>query len=129
MSHRTTHLRIAILALSFPWAVSGSELRLASDGRTDYRIVIPAEPKDTDYYAAETLADYLELSTGAEFEIASADGDTATSPTICVGLSQQARVLLDGNPLAELEDQQHTARSVGPPPGKQSTRRGQAEHP
>lgn len=51
--------RVILGILLIPLAVNGAALRLTSDGKTDYRIVIPAQPKGTDRYAAEILATYL----------------------------------------------------------------------
>ena len=105
------NLRTAIFLLLFPLAVCGAPLRLASEGRTNYRIVIPAEPKGTDRYAAETLARYLNESTGASFKIVSAEKQ-APSPAIHVGLTSEVQ-RLSVDPLAGLRDQEHVARSAG----------------
>ncbi|MDP6504713.1 MAG: DUF4838 domain-containing protein, partial [Planctomycetota bacterium] len=105
-------LRLAILALLFPLTILEAELRLAAEGKTDYRIVIPAKPVGTDSYAAETLAEHLKQSTGATFEIA-ADNDKPPSPAILVGLGKAARKHLKGDPLIGLKDEEHLMRSDG----------------
>jgi len=101
-----------ILAVLAPVVAGGAELRLASNGRTDYRIVIPVQPEGTDRYAAETLAAYLKQSTGARFEIVST-GESQNAPAIHVGMGRAARQLLGGGQESALLDQEHVARSKG----------------
>ena len=89
------------------------ELPLAVDGKTEYRIVKPAGSSAVDDYAAQELADYLKQITGADFPVV-APGDMAGgTPSIFIGLSAPVLKRLGPDPLAELEDQEHVARSVG----------------
>lgn len=104
--------RIAFLTLLFPLTAGATEIHLAANAKTDYRIVVPARPEGTDRYAAETLAKYLRECTGAVFEIVS-KGDDLKSPGIYVGLGDAARKRLDGDPLAGMEDEEHVIRTVG----------------
>jgi hypothetical protein len=101
-------LLLAPMALG---ASSATDIRLASNGATDYQIVCALDASGIDRYAAETLAGYLRESTGAEFAIVTADERAAKKPAIFVGLSKPARVLLGPNPLGGLNDQEHVARS------------------
>ena len=89
-----------------------ADLHLAKDGSTAYRIVTPAEPSTVDVYAAQTLAGYLADITGAEFPVVGPAGAGDGRPCIFVGISGPARKLLEGDPLAELEDEEHVARSL-----------------
>ena len=106
------NLRILFPILLLPLVVNGAGLRLASGGKTEYRIVLPVQPEGMDRYAAETMAKYLKQSTGATFEIIST-GDDSKTPAIYVGLGRAARKRLDGDPLAGFRDQEHVARTVG----------------
>ncbi|HUT95309.1 MAG TPA: DUF4838 domain-containing protein [Thermoguttaceae bacterium] len=105
--------RILLFALLLP-VTAGAEIRLASDGATDYEIVRAADASGVDCYAAKTLAGYLRQSTGAEFPLVTPDERAAGKPAIFVGLSEPALALSGPDPLAGLKDQGHVARSVGP---------------
>ncbi len=88
------------------------KLNIAKNGETTYRIVI-ADTDGVPRYAAETLAGYLQESTGAKFPIMAAGSSDPGTPAIYVGLSQPARDLLKGDPHARLKDQEHVVRSIG----------------
>jgi hypothetical protein len=94
-------------------ASSTADIHLASDGATDYQIVREVDASGVDCYAAETLAGYLQESTGAEFAIVTAEDRDSEKPAIFVGLSKPALAVLGANPLAGLKDQEHVARSIG----------------
>lgn len=108
----------AVLLLASQIALSsaseGKEIVLATDGRTNYRIVHAADTSGVDLYSAQTLAAYLRESTGAEFAIVGSDQHEAGKPAIFVGLSQPSRAFLGGDPFAGLADQEHVVRSAGP---------------
>lgn len=108
-------LGILISLLFLIPAIARADITLATDGATTYRIVHAATATATgvDLYAAKTLAAYLQESTGAEFEIVRAGQGDVDLPTIFVGLSEPALALLEADPLAELKDQEHVARSIG----------------
>lgn len=95
-------------------ASNAAEIRLASDGITDYQVVRAVDASGVDRYAAETLAGYLRESSGAEFAIVAADEHAAKKPAIFVGLSRPAHALLGPDPLDGLKGQEHVVRSVGP---------------
>jgi hypothetical protein len=106
-------LQVLLLTL-FVTASADAEIQLASEGSTDYRIILAADASGVDRYASETLAGYLHESTGAEFAIETADEHVPTNPAIFVGLSKPALALLGPDPLAGLKDQEHVTRTVGP---------------
>ena len=89
-------------------------LTLTESKQTRYQIVAVSDADGVEAYAAETLAGYLKEMTGAEFPVVSPDERDADRPAIFVGLSELAQQLLDWDPLAELREQEHVARSVGP---------------
>lgn len=93
----------------------GQAIELADDGKTSYQIVADSAPDGIDAYAAETLARYLKEMTGSEFPVVAPDARDSDRPAIFIGLSGPALALLeDGDPLAELVDEAHVARTVGP---------------
>jgi hypothetical protein len=96
-------------------AALGAEtnLSLATNGRTDYRIVQPADPSRVDRYAVRELAGYLQQITGTAFPVVTPEALDAGSPSIFVGLSLPAGQHLGNAPLDELADQEHVARSIG----------------
>jgi hypothetical protein len=102
----------AVMCCTAIGPVLALDLQLAEDGVTCYRIAGPAEPNPVDTYAVHTLADYLKQITGAEFPVVD-PGDVEKEGTcIFVGLSGTTRDLLKGDPLAELDDEEHVARSL-----------------
>lgn len=94
---------------------SGGLLRLAEAGETTYQIVADTDPGGIEEHAARTLAGYLEEMTGAKFPIVAPDKWEVDRPAIFIGLSEPARARLepDQEPLANLRDQEHVARSIG----------------
>jgi hypothetical protein len=68
-------------------AIGNQSIELASDGGTDYRIVIAGEPAVQVRAAADELAEHLKQVTGAEFPIAS-DGAASGNRRILVGPSK-----------------------------------------
>lgn len=80
-------------ALAEPWANAlkpdgppGPALRLARDGTTDYRILLPAAPTSRDTKAAEDLARWLREMSGATFPIVKEDqADASAARFISIG--------------------------------------------
>ena len=69
-----------------PKGTPGPELTLASDGKTDYVILLPANPTSQEEKAAEELARWLGEMTGAEFRTArEGEADLAVEKAISVG--------------------------------------------
>ena len=93
--------------------LAGKPLDLAADGLTEYAIVRPAEPTAVDNYAIGILTNYLFQKTGVIFPALDPGQTTATGKFIFVGLSAPALKRTQKNPLAQMKDQDHVARSVG----------------
>ncbi|MFC1453965.1 DUF4838 domain-containing protein [Verrucomicrobiota bacterium] len=93
--------------------VSGPDLSLAVDGKTDYAIVRPSVPTDVDGYAINVLTNFLFQKTGACFPVVNPDQISPTNKYIFVGLSAPVLKRVGKNPLALLKDQGHVARSAG----------------
>jgi hypothetical protein len=74
----------AAAVLLFPTASRGGGVTLASGGKSDYRIVIPANPLAAERYAAEELQKYLEKISGAKLPI-TADTERPSSREILLG--------------------------------------------
>ena len=71
-----------------PKGESGPELTLAVDGKTDYVILVPAEPTPRDEKAAAELALHLKTMTGATFAVVR-EGDGEHGKVISVGRTQR----------------------------------------
>jgi len=73
----------ALAFLPFPTRVHGA-ITLADKGKSEYRIVIPANSIPSERYAADELQRYLERMTGARFPLA-LDSEPASSREILIG--------------------------------------------
>ena len=75
-----------------PGAEPAAELALASGGKTEYRVLLSAEPTTRDLKAAAELAKTLSLITGAEFPIVcEGQGGPAAGRVISVGRTARMR--------------------------------------
>lgn len=74
-----------------PQGKPANELTLARDGRSDYVIVLPAEPTTQEQKAAEELSTWLEQMSGAEFAVIS-DSEPARDLEISVGRTSRLAV-------------------------------------
>jgi hypothetical protein len=92
--------------------VVAADVQLAENGTTRYGIVRPVEAQPVDTYAAQVLAGYLKQITGAEFPVLVPEDMNNGRNYIFVGLPQVVRDVLGGDPLAELEDEEHVAKTV-----------------
>ena len=117
LSHSTANrltLQASLAVLLFlPTILPAAELRLAVDGESDYQIVGPESASAVDGYAMRILADYVKQITGAELSAVAPDAMTGDEHSIFVGLSTPAIKRLDKDPLDNLKDQEHVARSIG----------------
>jgi len=103
-----------IVLLLVPLSIlHAADVQLATDGRTDYQIVKPADPSAVDEYAARELSGYLQQITGAAFPVVSPEEMAGDRPSIFIGLSAPATRHLGQNPPAEFKEQEHVARSIG----------------
>jgi hypothetical protein len=96
MKSITTSLRYLFAAtlgmglLLFASVPAQAKLTLASKGKTDYQIVVPAAAIPSERYAAEELQKYLEKMTGAQFPIVT-DKEKARSKEILLGDNARLR--------------------------------------
>ena len=96
-------LPASILAVFFLTLPSlAQELPLAKDGRSDYAIVLRAEPSAVETTAAKELQEHLAQVTGAKLEVVAETAVPAGSRKIFVGPSEQAKQLLGGLDLESL---------------------------
>jgi len=106
-----TALLLALCLVASP--AFAADLVLSTLGKTDFRIVKPANPSAVDHYALTKLSEYLRQITGAEFPVLDADKATGDSPCLYVGVSAAVSEKLGAEPLKELKDQEHVSRSKG----------------
>jgi hypothetical protein len=86
--------------------------RLADNGQTNYRIVMPAEPTSTEQIAVDELAKYLKLISGATFEVVD-DNSAETDAEIVVGFGRRTEALLPGYDYEELGYDGFVIKTVG----------------
>ncbi len=82
---------VALIFFAVP-RQSPAAITLADKGKSEYRIVIPANAIPSERYAADELQRYLERMTGARFPLA-LDSDRSTSREILVGDTARLRKL------------------------------------
>ena len=106
----------SLLLLTMFWmgscGASAEETLLASGGKTDYRIVIPANAVPAEKYAAEELQSFFRQSTGVELPIV----DDATAPAegeIILGTGPRFTQLAPDVVIAALGDEGYVYRTVG----------------
>ncbi len=92
--------------------VLATDITLAADGRTDYRIVIAAGADEPTRAAAETLGDHLQKITGADFPILP-DSEPATDREIVVGDSDRLGRLSPPIDVVSLADEAYVIRTHG----------------
>jgi len=88
-------------------------LRLVETGETRYRVVRPDAPTEVDQYAIEQWTGYMKAMTGADFVVIDGSELGPEEPAVFLGDSAAAWERLGRNPLAELEPQEHVARTHG----------------
>ena len=84
---------IFVLALLFLAPIARADLKLASNGKTDYVIVVAVDAIPAEQTAARELAEHLKLVTGAEFPIRAESGG---AKQILVGAKQTGDLGHDG---------------------------------
>lgn len=104
----------ALLSNGCQSILSGPDVKLAVEGKTDHVIVKPENPSKVDDYAVAELAHYLNEITGAEFAVVEPDELTEDQTAVFVGVSGPMKQRLgDDAPLSGLEAQEHVVRSEG----------------
>lgn len=82
-----------VLVLSSSITTTRAEITLASNGKTDYVIVVPSDAIPAEQSAARELAEHLKLVTGADFPV---ESDAGTAKQILVGSKQTNELGPDG---------------------------------
>lgn len=114
MKHTFKLLASLILALGiFASPASAADLALSTNGKTEFRIVKPANPSAVDDYAIARLADYLKQITGAEFPVVDAPKVGERDHCLFVGINPLVIKRLGSDPVETLKDQEHVSRSKG----------------
>ncbi len=86
-------LLVVVLAARLSGATPAAPLQLAHEGKTDYRIVLPADAIAAERHAAAELAAFLKASTGADFPVV-AEAEAGGGPCIMVGFGTKAQALV-----------------------------------
>ena len=95
-------------------AVAGTGIELATDGRTEYAIVVAADAPVPDRAGATELAAFLEQVTGAPFPVLSETDAGTTAKAILVGRSAAVDALDLGVDWDSLAADGFILRTVGP---------------
>ena len=93
--------------------VQAQPLVLSKDSKTDYVIVLPAEPTAVEQTAAKELKEHLEAVTGAEFAIAKEDEADVTKPQLLLGNSKRLKELLPDLDVAKIPYDGIVIKTVG----------------
>ncbi|OGV70381.1 MAG: hypothetical protein A2283_14065 [Lentisphaerae bacterium RIFOXYA12_FULL_48_11] len=83
MKHTRT-LPTALLLAPLAAIYAAADLALSTNGRTEFRIVKPANPSAVDEYAVARLSGYLKQITGAEFPVVESLLGTQSFSTVVV---------------------------------------------
>ena len=86
---------------------------LSKDGKTDYIIVLPAEPTAVEQTAAQELKEHLDSVTGADFAVVSESDVKATQPQLVVGNSKRVKELLPDLDVEKIPYDGIVVKSVG----------------
>lgn len=89
-----SEILLAVIAMAVAGGADAGEIRLAENGKTDYRIVVDAAAPLPVQFAAKELQTFLKESTGAEFSIVSA----AEGRTIEVGTDKARQIVARAYP-------------------------------
>ena len=88
-------------------------LVLSKEGKTDYIIVLPAEPTVVENTATRELKVHLEAVTGAEFNTVSETEADASSPQIIVGDVKRVKELLPNLDISKIPQDGIVLKTVG----------------
>ena len=105
---------IAFALFLFVHNVSAAELLvLSKNGKTDYVIVLSAEPTAVERTAAKELKQHLDAVTGADFAIVPETEINAAKPQIVVGNSKRLKELLPNLDVAKIPYDGIVIKTVG----------------
>lgn len=97
--------------VAFPFWLSGKSLELASQGKTDYAIVLAAEPIPAEQFSVEELSRHLEQICGVTFAIRREGESPLAGKAIYVGQTEYAR--RQGIDFSRLGVEEWLLRSMG----------------
>ncbi|MDR2114777.1 MAG: DUF4838 domain-containing protein [Planctomycetaceae bacterium] len=113
----STFFVVSMFTLIFNFFVSAvfsaETLTLATDGKTNYVIVLPAEATPLEQTAAKELKWHLDSVTGADFTIAKESEVDVAKPQIVVGNSKRAKEFLPEIDVAKIPYDGIVIKSVG----------------
>ena len=90
----TMRFLLFVVVTFLPVLVTAQSLVLSKDGKTEYVIVLPAEPTAVEQTAAKELKEHLDSVTGADFAVISESDAKTSQPQILVGNSKRVKELL-----------------------------------
>src|SRR5512137_1553654 len=105
-SHRRSVLRISLASLVLGLVVSAPawpSLTLARGGQAKARIVVASGASETERFAADELALFLHIVTGATFPVVEDPGEPGGRLLVGLGAAKAAAPALDGSALAPEE--------------------------
>ena len=94
-------LLLLFTACIIPVGAADAGLILASDGATDYRIVVGADASPAEQTAANTLADYLEQICGARFDLVTDNASPAAKEIVVGRTNRDADIAIDRGKMDE----------------------------
>ncbi|MBQ9335772.1 MAG: DUF4838 domain-containing protein [Lentisphaeria bacterium] len=103
-------LNLAVAGMLLGILAFAAPLQLAENGKTDYSIVVPDQPKGFDQQAADDLKNYLGKMTGAEFRIVP---ESKASGENLIYVGQTAFAKKQGIDFAKLRAEEWAIRPVG----------------
>jgi hypothetical protein len=113
----TTFFIVSVFTLIFNAVVSvvfaAETLTIATDGKTNYVIVLPAEATPLKQTAAKELKQHLDAVTGADFAIVKESEIDAAKPQIVVGNSKRAKEFLPELDVAKIPYDGIVIKSIG----------------
>jgi len=103
---------VLFLASSCALNAQGAPLKIASDGKSDYTIILSEKASGSEKHGARELQLYLRKMTGADIAIAT-DADKVPPPFIFIGKSALLDALALNIPWKELGDEGYVIRTAG----------------
>ena len=108
-------LFLVVLTTNFSATVlaAAESLILSKDGKTEYVIVLPAEPTAVEQTAAKELKEHLDSVTGTDFAVVKESEADASKPQLVVGNSKRTRELLPNLDVTKIPYDGIVVKSVG----------------
>ena len=106
-------LLLFVIVTFLPVLATAESLALSKNGKTEYVIVLPAEPTAVEQTAVKELKEHLDAVTGTDFAIVAESEADAAKPQLVVGNSQRARELLPNLDVTTIPYDGIVIKSVG----------------